>query len=362
MFIEALAGHGRRTLVMSKGGPFLINKLPNCTGYRNDLISAFRRSFSGSRSLVSGQRSSYALSEYTIKSQSTPLAWAARPNVGPRNTSRIISSRFMATFRDLGFGPGGRNRGSYRSGNPFMGFFHRYKAALLFTLGTIAVAHFVLPPVMNTALPGLKRHPEYVVYGLMGLNLAGYLLWKSPAGTRFMSRYGLLYKDSLHFNSWGMLGSAFSHQELWHIGVNMFVLYNFGMPLARWIGSDQFLAAYLDGAVLSSLGSLMLPVLIRRYSPVPSLGASGAVFTVFGIFTYLVPHAKLALFFIPLPIGAWPVFLCTAAYNAAGMFMKFGISDYAGHLAGSMVGIAWGYYLSEKSKKQRRRRLSQWGF
>lgn len=304
-------------------------------------LNVVTRSFSTSRLLIS----------------SKPVA--PRPLLSPLSRG---GSRFMATFRDLGYGPGGKNRrsGGYGGrgfGNSFMRFFQTYRSPILFTLATLGVSHFVLPPLINNVLPGLKRNPDLVVYGLMAVNLAAFLAWKSPgAGSRFMARYGLLYKDPMRFNVWGMLGSAFSHQEFWHIGVNMFVLYNFGMPLARWIGSDQFLSAYLDGAVLSSLGSLMLPVLIRRYTPIPSLGASGAVFTVFGIFTYLVPTAKLALFFIPLPIGAWPVFLCTAAYNAAGMFMRFGGSDYAGHLAGSIAGIAWGYYLSEKAKKARQRR------
>jgi rhomboid-like protein len=226
----------------------------------------------------------------------------------------------------------------------------------LFAGSVVAFNHLVLPWAFQ--MPGistLRRHPDYVVWGLMAINGAGFLAWKSGRfASRFMYRYGLLHKDR-QFNVWQMLGSAFSHQELWHVGLNMFVLYQFGMPVARWMGSDQFLAAYMDGAVLSSLGSIMFPLLARTFVNVPSLGASGAVFGIFGIFSYLVPHAKLALFFIPLPIGAWGVFLGTLAYNAAGIFWRFGGSDYAGHVAGSLVGIVWGWLVSERIRRQRER-------
>lgn len=292
---------------------------------------------------------------------------STRPSLGQKNreftslfrqASDANAKRTYATHRELGYSSG--------AGGGYWGrLWRNVKYPLLFAGAVVAVNHFVLPWAFN--LPGLstlRRRPDYVVYGLMAVNAAGFLAWKvgGRAG-RFMYRYGLLHKDR-QFNTWQMLGSAFSHQEWWHIGLNMFVLYQFGMPVARWMGSDQFLAAYMDGAVLSSLGSIMFPLVARTFVNVPSLGASGAVFGIFGIFSYLAPHAKLALFFVPLPIGAWGVFLATVAYNTAGIFYRFGGSDYAGHVAGSLVGWFWGWLISERIRRARARAraASQHGF
>lgn len=285
-----------------------------------------------------------------------PLTTSTLAKLGPLRKG-------FATHRDTGYrssGYGGSSSGKSKWGR----IFSYLKVPLAVTAGVILFNGIALPYILQ--IPGLNvlnRRPDLVVYTLMGLNLAVFLAWKSPrAFGRQLYRYGLLHKDA-QFNKWSMLGSAFSHQEFWHLGINMFVLYQFGLPLAKWVGGAGFLEMYLDGAVLSSLGSMAVPVLLNAFTPwvavanVPSLGASGAIFTVFGAFSYLVPYARLSLFFIPLPIGAWYVFLLTMGYNGLGLFYRFGMSDYAGHFAGSMAGIWWGWIFAERAKKNRERRV-----
>lgn len=267
--------------------------------------------------------------------------------------------RGLATHRETGY------RTSGGGGGKWARIYSYLKVPLMLTGGVILFNGIALPYIFQ--IPGiniLAKRPDFLVYGLIGLNLAVFLAWKSPRSFgRQLYRYGLLHKDA-QFNKWSMIGSAFSHQEFWHLGINMFVLYQFGLPVAKWVGSGNFLEMYLDGAVLASLGSMALPVLINQFTPwvivsnIPSLGASGAIFTVFGTFAYLVPYARLSLFFVPLPIGAWYVFLLTMGYNGIGMFYKFGMSDYAGHFAGSMAGILWGWIFSERAKKNRDRRVA----
>lgn len=235
---------------------------------------------------------------------------------------------------------------------------------LLFAAGVVAFDYFVLPKIIDSApLAPIRRHPEFLVYGIIGLNTLGFALWRLPQTSKFMYRYGLLQKTSRDFNSWQMIGSAFSHQNFWHLAINMFVLYQFGTTVSRWMGASTFLESYIDGCVLSSLGSIVLPLLARQVSYLPSLGASGAVFGAFGTFCYLAPHARLALWFIPLPIGAWWVFLATVGYNAAAMVGRFGGGmDYAGHVAGSLVGIAYGYIVTDRMRRAREYRMKRMGW
>lgn len=282
-----------------------------------------------------------------------------------RNLDRVMLApvkRGMATHRETGY----RSSGSGSSGGGKWGRIFRYlQVPLLVTGGVILFNGIALPYVLQ--VPGiniLAKRPDFLVYGLMGLNLAVFLAWKSPRSFgRQLYKYGLLHKDA-QFNKWSMIGSAFSHQEFWHLGVNMFVLYQFGLPVAKWVGSKNFLEMYLDGAVLASLGSMSLPVLVNAFTPwivmsnVPSLGASGAIFTIFGAFSYLVPYARLSLFFIPLPIGAWYVFLLTMGYNGIGLFYRLGMSDYAGHFAGGMAGILFGKIFSDRATRNRERQVT----
>lgn len=304
----------------------------------------------------------------TLKASFFPTSLRGRIS-SVKSTVLSDGTRTYATFRDLGFDSddnnGGRKRwntgGSSGGRGGRRGVLQYLSIPILFTVGVCAVNAIALPFLFK--LPGgdvLQRNPSYVIYGLIAANVAVFAAWKSPRSFgRQLYRYGLLHKDA-QFNKWQMIGSSFSHQEFWHLAINMFVLYQFGGPLARWVGSKDFLEMYLDSAAISSLGSIALPVLLNRFtslivlSNVPSLGASGAIFSLFGTFSYLVPHARLSLFFLPLPIGAWYVFLLTMGYNGLGIGFNWARTDYAGHFAGCAAGILFGYILSEKAKRQRR--------
>lgn len=223
----------------------------------------------------------------------------------------------------------------------------------LFTAAFCTATTFAVPLIVDN-IAALRRNPAFVVYGIVGLNVAGFFAWKSPVGYRMMARYGLLVKNSMR-SPWTMLGSAFSHQDGLHLLFNMVCLTSFGVGMAGIVGTSGFLTMYLNLAVISSLVSLAIPTLMRSAVMTGSLGASGAIFGVFGAFSYLFPKAPLAVFFVPVPGGAWFVFLASIAFNAAGIFYKLGRYDYAAHLGGCIAGVAYGWWFD----KQRRERVSR---
>ncbi len=71
--------------------------------------------------------------------------------------------------------------------------------------------------------------------------------------------------------------SAFLHADLMHILFNMWALYVIGPALERWLGSIRYIALY----ALSGLGGSVLVYLITPLDQ-PTLGASGAIFGLFG--------------------------------------------------------------------------------
>lgn len=236
------------------------------------------------------------------------------------------------------------------------------KQASIFSLIFIGVTTISIPYLFQyTPLKYFQKHPNQLIYGIIGLNLAVFLLWQIPRNYKLLSRYALLEKDVL-YSKWSIIGSAFSHQELWHLGMNMLALYSFGTSLSMMIGSSNFLTLYLNSAVLSSLVSIAYPILFKLPLTAPSLGASGALFAVFGTFACLVPNAKILLFIFPIPGGAMVAFLGATVWNVAGCVMRWGSFDYAAHLGGSIAGLGYGWYISEKVRKERERRMRSFRF
>lgn len=211
---------------------------------------------------------------------------------------------------------------------------------------------FQIPPFSY-----FKRHPTHLPYAIIGINLAVFGLWQVPRFWGPLQRYALLQKDHI-YSKWSLLGSAFSHQEFWHLGMNMICLYSFGTTLATMLGPGNFTSLYLNSAIAGSLFSLWYPKFARIIMMGPSLGASGALFGLFGCFSYLVPHAKMMFFIFPIPFGAWFTFLGLVTWNVAGCALRWGSFDYAAHLGGSVMGILYGWLIAESIKKQREKRMA----
>ncbi|MDQ0771277.1 membrane associated rhomboid family serine protease [Pseudarthrobacter defluvii] len=87
------------------------------------------------------------------------------------------------------------------------------------------------------------------------------------------------------FEPWRMITSAFLHSpdSLLHILLNMYTLWIFGQALEPILGRVRFLALYLISALGGSVGYLLLnPLLVPGQGLVGLVGASGAIFGLFG--------------------------------------------------------------------------------
>ena len=132
-----------------------------------------------------------------------------------------------------------------------------------------------------------------------------------------------------------VLTSMFLHGDVLHIAFNMWSLWIFGNNVEEAFGRAGYLAMYLAGGILATLGYAAF----NPDSTIPLVGASGAIAAVMGAYLVLFPtHRILSLlgfFFVPVPaalfIGIWFI----------GQFGVDPSSNVAweAHVAGFLFGV-----------------------
>jgi membrane associated rhomboid family serine protease len=132
---------------------------------------------------------------------------------------------------------------------------------------------------------------------------------------------------------WRIFTGAFLHAGLIHIGVNMISLWSLGRFIEFAMGSWRMLVIYLLSIVASGLGIVYLSA-----DCVPTLGASGAIFGLFG-----------ALFAIGFKLGKPGMDLVRANVGILmlNLIMTFAIPGIskAAHLAGLLAGFVLTYLI-----------------
>jgi membrane associated rhomboid family serine protease len=102
----------------------------------------------------------------------------------------------------------------------------------------------------------------------------------------FIEQYGLV-PDRLHV--YQLVTSMFIHGGWLHILGNMWFLWVFGRGVEDDIGHVPYLIFYFVCGVVAALAN----VLATPYSPVPTVGASGAIAGVMGAYLIRFPRARI---------------------------------------------------------------------
>jgi membrane associated rhomboid family serine protease len=123
------------------------------------------------------------------------------------------------------------------------------------------------------------------IAGLVAVNAIVWIAWKMPPAWATLNKYFLTVPAYPYVLS--QLGSAFSHQSARHLGLNMFTLILFGLPLHEEIGRGNFLALYLASGLIGGYVSFARYVLTGNMVATV-LGASNCTYGVFA--AYLTLH------------------------------------------------------------------------
>lgn len=202
-----------------------------------------------------------------------------------------------------------------------------------------------------------RRFPA-VTLGIIVLNLLVFFqeLKLGPQVEDFMLVWGIV---PARYSSWAHLfplstrilplfSSMFLHGGWLHLIGNMWVLWIFGDNVEDRLGHLKYLGFYL----LSGIAAALLHIFTNLNSPVPTIGASGAIAGVMGAYFRFFPHARVEtlippFFFGPffeLPailfLGFWFLLqFYNGALSLTGRGHGFGGVAWWAHVGGFVFGL-----------------------
>lgn len=134
-----------------------------------------------------------------------------------------------------------------------------------------------------------KMKKPYVTIGIILINAIVYLLSLVYSGDVIGTMGGLQADLVKSGDLYRLITAPFIHLSLMHILLNMYALYVIGIQLESFYGSVKYLIIYLFSAITGSL--LSMAFLGEAWS----IGASGAIFGLFGALLYFGYHYRVYL-------------------------------------------------------------------
>ncbi len=136
---------------------------------------------------------------------------------------------------------------------------------------------------------------------------------------------------------WRLLTSGFLHASIFHVGLNMLSLWFVGRSLEPAIGRSYYAAVYFTALLAGSFGAL-------AFTPdAATLGASGAIFGVFGALIMVARARRIPLW----QSGLLPILIFNFIYTLTIAGVSIG-----GHLGGALAGFATGWLVTEYGEKR----------
>ncbi len=229
-------------------------------------------------------------------------------------------------------------------------------------------------------------HKTIGAFGIIGVNAAVWALIQGfgaqPALTRSVCEFGVIPGELLgtvepgtsvalsktascviesSANWWTLLTSMFMHGGWFHIIGNMWFLAVFGDNVEDSMGTVRFIAFYL----LCGLAASGVQIAFSPQSPVPMVGASGAIGGVLGAYAVLYPRARVHMlvflgFFITrfvtpafFVLGYWFLLQLFGALPTIGT-TGGGVAFFA-HVGGFLAGVGLVFLFRDNKRVEEHR-------
>ncbi len=227
------------------------------------------------------------------------------------------------------------NRSYYRDDQQYSAFgggtYGGVTRSMVVTIILINVAIFVLD--MFTARMGPN-----------GPNWLSWFMSLKVDGEGFMATAGVPFWQLPPFNIWQVVTYGFAHSSvsepggIWHIGMNMLMLFFLGRPVEQRYGSQEFLKFYMFAPVFAGVVSYIYNLLSGL--SVHLVGASGAVAAVAILFVLSFPKQTLLIWGV-LPIPAWLFGLLFVSLDIVTAFKTDSRIGWYAHLSGALFAFLY---------------------
>ena len=146
-------------------------------------------------------------------------------------------------------------------------------------------------------------------------------------------------KDVLLQQPWSVVTHMFAHRGIWHVAMNMLLLYWMGRMYVAQVGSRRLLSTYIGGGLVGFLAYFLLA---NGFKPMQqatyALGASASVMTVFGAIATLQPDTRVNLILFG-PIKLQHVFWGYVVLDYFGLSQGVNPGGNVAHLGGALFGV-----------------------
>lgn len=178
----------------------------------------------------------------------------------------------------------------------------------------------------------ITRYP--IISTLLALNIGIYLLTFIPIFGPGIVNFGIGVNYLVGVGEWWRLVTPmFLHANIMHLLFNMFSLFVFGPELEKIAGKMRFITLYFVSGIVANIATFLLMDMSYIH-----LGASGAIFGIFGGFGALVYYNRKTL--PQLRQIIIPIIVISLVMT----FLQTGINRTAhvsGLIAGFLIGLTY---------------------
>ena len=172
------------------------------------------------------------------------------------------------------------------------------------------------------------------------------MIWGQRGWNFWLTWFGLVPTEVVHGFFWQLFTYLFLHGGIWHILLNLLVLWMFGADLERLWGARRFLTYYflcgVGAGVINVIVKLLLDPSGKGSAGLPTIGASGAIYGVLIAAAMVFPDRQVWI--IPFPVSI-PMRIYVIVMVAIEFFSTLGATgdnvSHVCHLGGAAVGYLY---------------------
>lgn len=156
--------------------------------------------------------------------------------------------------------------------------------------------------------------------------------------------------DTASWNPWRMVSSSFAHGDWGHIIFNLLFFFAFAATVEALVGPVAFFLFIIISSLIIGVTDSVVSELADDHHL--TLGLSGVVMGMMGLFAYLLPRGRIRCYYwLIVLVGsiAVPGWMLAAWYIGGDVYRLFASSDHGAinvlaHVAGGVSGFLYGFF------------------